>query len=98
MIRSEEYLKHFVQYIEENRIKAKFCRLPEEWPFSSCGAGFQPAPDLRLENPRELPFTRVKTRGELPHLHKEGVTYFVTFRLLDAVALNSEQEDKTPGP
>lgn len=34
---------------------------------------------------RDLPFEPMKSRGELPHLYKEGATYFVTFRLVDAV-------------
>ncbi len=90
MIRSEDYWKHFVHYIEKNPVDAKLCSIPEEWPYSSCGAGFQPASGLELTNPKILPFVPVKSRGELPHIHKEGATYFVTFRLLDAVVLNSE--------
>jgi REP-associated tyrosine transposase len=36
-------------------------------------------------NPRELPFAPIHSRGELPHLFKQGGIYFVTFRLYDAV-------------
>src|SRR5438045_2335637 len=36
-------------------------------------------------NPRKTPFVEPKCRGELAHLYKEGGTYFVTFRLWDAV-------------
>jgi REP element-mobilizing transposase RayT len=111
MIRSEEHLKLFVQYIEENPVRARLCRFPEEWPFSSCGAGFQPtsncdedscgagfqpASELELVDPRKLPFALPRSRGELPHIHKEGVTYFVTFRLLDAVILNSDRAGWKP--
>lgn len=35
--------------------------------------------------PRTKPFVPLRSRGELPHLYKENCTYFVTFRLLDAV-------------
>jgi REP element-mobilizing transposase RayT len=40
---------------------------------------------MEFVNPRELPFAQIRSRGELPHLFKEGCIYFVTFRLLDAV-------------
>ena len=67
---------------------AGLCATPRDWPFSSCGAGFQPAEELQFIDPRKTPFAPIKGRGELPHLHKEGGTYFVTFRLLDAVDTN----------
>ncbi len=40
-------------------------------------------------DPRKVPFVRIARRGELPHLYKPCCTYFVTFRLLDAVGLRS---------
>jgi putative transposase len=40
---------------------------------------------------QRLPFIRPKTRGELPHLYKEGGTYFVTFRLFDAIIPRKER-------
>jgi putative transposase len=33
----------------------------------------------------KIGFARPRSRGELPHLYKDGGTYFVTFRLFDAV-------------
>jgi putative DNA methylase len=70
---------------------------PAERP--CCGAGFQPAerPPERLAasapppflDPRDLSFVEPDCRGELPHLHKPGVTYFVTWRLADAVVVRS---------
>jgi REP element-mobilizing transposase RayT len=36
-------------------------------------------------DPRNTPWAEPRSRGELPHLYKEGGSYFVTFRLLDAV-------------
>lgn len=36
-------------------------------------------------DPRELPFVEPRSRGELPHLFKEGCSYFITFRLYDAI-------------
>ncbi len=36
-------------------------------------------------DPRKTHFVELKSRGELPHLYKEGGSYFVTFRLFDAV-------------
>lgn len=37
-------------------------------------------------DPRATPFVEPVSRGRLPHLYKESGTYFVTFRLHDAVA------------
>ena len=44
-------------------------------------------PDLctNLVDPREVPFSYGSSRGTLPHLYKDGCTYFVTFCLFDAV-------------
>ena len=56
-------------------------------------------------DPRKTPFVRPKFRGELPHLEKPGGTYFVTFRLADAVKMGkqkdkdlSEKAGKMPAP
>jgi len=48
----------------------------------------KPAPifPARIVDPRFQPHTSPKWRGNLPHLYKEGCTYFVTFSLIDAVA------------
>jgi REP element-mobilizing transposase RayT len=45
-------------------------------------------------DPRGTPFAPIQYRGELPHLYKEGGSYFVTFRLLDAVNLNHSAVNK----
>ena len=45
-------------------------------------------------DPRSTPFVQIQSRGELPHLYKDGGFYFVTFRLLDAVVLNNKPIDK----
>jgi REP element-mobilizing transposase RayT len=37
----------------------------------------------RIVDPRSVPFAPVKYRGALPHLFKDGCTYFVTFCLAD---------------
>jgi putative transposase len=42
-------------------------------------------PSIDLVDPRKTPFTPLQYRGELPYLYKEGGSYFVTFRLWDAV-------------
>ena len=42
-------------------------------------------------DPRKTPFVRPSSRGELPHLEKPGGTYFVTFRLADAVKMGKQQ-------
>jgi REP element-mobilizing transposase RayT len=42
-------------------------------------------------DPRQTPFFELASRGELPHLYKEGGTYFVTFRLGEAVIPTSKR-------
>ena len=44
---------------------------------------------MSLIDPRKTPFAPLKSRGELPHLYKEGGIYFVTFRFADAVVFNA---------
>ncbi len=39
----------------------------------------------RIVVPRSLPSATPKWRGYLPHIYKEGCTYFVTFNLIDAI-------------
>lgn len=48
-----------------------------------------------FSEPRKLPYVSVQTRGKLPHLYREGGTYFITFRLNDAVSI-SNQNPKEP--
>jgi hypothetical protein len=52
------------------------------------------APQRDFVDPRTTPFQEPKSRGELPHLYKEGGTYFVTFRLRDAVEPRSRTSEK----
>jgi len=85
LIRTTEQWQGFADYIAQNPVEAGFCSTAQEWPFSHRGAGFQPAESLQFVEPRETAFSFARTRGELPHLHKDGGTYFVTFRLADAV-------------
>jgi REP element-mobilizing transposase RayT len=42
-------------------------------------------PPFDFVSPLQSPFVEPRSRGELPHLIKEGCTYFVTFRQRDAV-------------
>jgi REP element-mobilizing transposase RayT len=57
-------------------------------------AGGTPAPQVEFVDPRSTPFVPIQSRGELPHLCKEGGSYFVTFRLWDAVIPNATHVDK----
>jgi len=88
LIRSFEDWVRFIRYTEDNPVLAGLCAKPENWPFSHCGAGFQPAfPEgFELIDSRKTPFVPLQCRGELPHLYKDGCTYFITFRQFDAVA------------
>jgi 2,4-dienoyl-CoA reductase-like NADH-dependent reductase (Old Yellow Enzyme family)/2-polyprenyl-6-methoxyphenol hydroxylase-like FAD-dependent oxidoreductase/REP element-mobilizing transposase RayT len=54
-------------------------RVTEEW---TSGAGVSPA-GLRASRPQEI---GKHNRGYLPHWKKDGATYFVTFRLADALS------------
>jgi REP element-mobilizing transposase RayT len=87
LIRRLEHVAKFVRYVERNPVEAGLCARPQDWSYSSCGAGFRPAP-LAFVDPRRTPFVRMRSRTELPHLHKPAGIYFVTWRLLDAVQLN----------
>ncbi len=42
-----------------------------------------PLPCIHLVDPRTQPFADGRSRGDLPHLHKTGCTFFVTFCLAD---------------
>jgi REP element-mobilizing transposase RayT len=46
---------------------------------------------MTFVDPRQMPFVRPRSRGELPHLQKPGGTYFVTIRLADAVIPRTER-------
>jgi len=91
LIRSVDEWQRCVECTEQNPVAAGLCDLPERWPYSSRGAGFRASPEIALVNPRKTPFAFIRSRGELPHLYKEGGTYFVTFRLADAVVLKSRK-------
>lgn len=84
LVRSERDLVRLLAYVEQNPVAAGLCAEPGQWEFSSCGAGFQPA-HHGLADPRKLPFVDLTSRGELVHLYKPGGTYFLTWRLWDAV-------------
>ncbi|HLX61043.1 MAG TPA: transposase [Planctomycetota bacterium] len=43
-------------------------------------------------DPRSIPFVEPRSRGELPHLFKEGCTYFLTYRLWDAVIPSTQKQ------
>ncbi len=53
--------------------------------------------DFDFVDPQTTPFVEPCSRGELPHLYKEGGTYFVTFRLWDAVAPRPGETGAQPG-
>jgi len=41
----------------------------------------------QIVDPRSVPFAPIKFRGALPHIFKDGCTYFVTFCLADVAPL-----------
>jgi REP element-mobilizing transposase RayT len=53
---------------------------------------------MGLADPRRTPFARLQSRGELPHLYKDGGIYFVTFRLADAVIPNAPERSLPETP
>lgn len=48
----------------------------------------------RIVDPRSVPFAPPRYRGHLPHIYKEGCTYFVTFCLFDVVLPRVEHRKK----
>lgn len=50
-MRNEEQAHKAVRYIENNPVKAKLCRAPEEWPFSS--ARFRNPETCELQLPKQ---------------------------------------------
>ena len=48
----------------------------------------------RLVDPRSQPKVALQSRGDLPHIYKEGCTYFVTFCLADAVPDRLRRREK----
>ncbi len=52
----------------------------------------QDRPRGQFVDPRRASWVPIRTRGELPHLYKEGCTYFVTFRLWDAIAPSGKRK------
>lgn len=85
MIRSPDQFGAICSYVEQNPVTAGLCAKPEEWQFSSASAGKETDSLEVWIDQRKTPFVPLASRGELPHLFKDGATYFVTFRLLDAV-------------
>jgi len=53
------------------------------------GAAHSKVP-VEFIDPRTTPFVPLKSRGDLPHLYKPGCCHFVTFRLRDAVVLQTD--------
>ena len=51
---------------------------------------------MEFIDPRKTPFVLMHDRGELPHLYKPGSFYFITFRLLDAVAVQPRPRLRPP--
>jgi REP element-mobilizing transposase RayT len=86
-IRSCEHWSNLVEYTCQNPVVAGLCPRPDTWAFSSRGTSFEAADEVRFVDPRELTYVRPQYRGELPHLFKDGCTFFVAFRLFDAVIL-----------
>ena len=48
-------------------------------------------PEIAFIDPRTTPPAPIRSRGELPHLYKENGSYFVTFRLWDAVTPSEQR-------
>jgi REP element-mobilizing transposase RayT len=89
-IRSVADFERFIRYIEMNPVVAGLAATPSEFAFSSAAhepvepEGFVP------QDVRTLPFEPLASRGHLPHLYKVGATYFVTFRMYDAVIVKKD--------
>jgi REP element-mobilizing transposase RayT len=93
LVRSPEHFERFVAYTERNAVQAGLCQDPKDWSFGSRGVDFEPLP-VEFVDPRKIPFVFPRNRGELPQLEKEGGSYFVTFRLADAVVPGSRRQEE----
>jgi len=93
ILRCSDHIAYFTNYINNNPVAAGLAKTPEAWPFSSAGIGFKSSIQEFID-PKNTPFANMTSRGELPHLAKEGGTYFLTWRLLDAVILKHKQKVK----
>lgn len=51
---------------------------------------------MHLDSPSTSDLVKPRSRGELPHLYKDGCIYFVTFRLWDAIVPLHERLQRTP--
>ena len=55
-----------------------------------------PLPSGEIRDPRSLPFTYGRSRGELPHILKPGCTFFVTFCLIGKGAHTTNRRREKP--
>ena len=85
MIRSVDQFDAICSYVEQNPVTDGLFATPQEWQFSSAYDGKEADPLEDWIDQRKTPFVPMTSRGDLPHLLKDGATYFVTFRLLDAI-------------
>ncbi len=53
-------------------------------------------PSGKIRDPRSLPFTYGRSRGELPHILKPGCTFFVTFCLIGKGAHTTNRRREKP--
>jgi REP element-mobilizing transposase RayT len=54
----------------------------------------KPAHPPRIVDPRSTPFAPIKSRGNLPHIFKDGCTYFVTFCLSDVAKTRRAERER----
>jgi REP element-mobilizing transposase RayT len=54
----------------------------------------KPAFPTRIVDPRSTPFAPATYRGTLPHIYKDGCTYFLTFCLADVAPLRREERKR----
>lgn len=85
LIRRVDHFQGFIEYTNSNPVKAGLASSPAEYPFCTIGAGFEGDTLESWIDPRTTPFAELRSRGELPHLHKDAGSYFVTFRTRDAI-------------
>ncbi|HXH61999.1 MAG TPA: transposase [Fimbriimonadaceae bacterium] len=85
VIRTAEQFAWFCEYTEQNPVKSGQCATASDWLYGSAHPSRTVDPLTGWIDPRKTPFARIRSRGELPHLEKCAATYFLTFRLRDAV-------------
>ncbi len=95
LVRSQDHLIDIVDYIHLNPVAAGLCKTAWDWPYSSAGIKFGTSCRYRFMPKPSWSGREIRQGKNLPHLEVEGSTYFITWRLWDAVVRQRENMPST---